>query len=66
MFVATGNLGLLMAEAGTEDEGTRTFTRQELTDLHMVFNVFDASKQRCISEEEARKALKLLGFKASF
>ena len=41
------------------------FTHQEVADVRLVFDLFDASKQGSVQLEDLRKALRLLGFKVS-
>ena len=41
------------------------FSAQELRDLKMVYEVFDASGAGLIDANELRKALRVLGFKVS-
>ena len=48
--------------SGSEKLG---FTAQEVRDLRLVWNIFDASNRNTLEYEDLRKALKLLGFKVT-
>ena len=63
-----GGHDLLMLHPSSCDHDNKMdlgFTSQEVADVRLVFDLFDASKQGSVQLEDLRKALRLLGFKVS-